>query len=80
MMTYGEAVSPETLYDASGQRLATLTQSCDTWWLGTDEDGTWVIINSETGAVTSHGMVHPGQATSRLPATVVLPLSVEPAE
>ena len=73
---YGHAVSSGTLFDADGNTLATVTESCDTWWRGTDGDGTDVIVDGANGSVRSHGLVHAGQITSRLPAIVKTPLFV----
>ena len=72
---YGDSTSG-SLSDADGNTLATVTRTCDTWWRGMDGDGTDVIVNGATGAVRSHGLLHAGQVTSRLPAFVKTPLVV----
>jgi hypothetical protein len=71
---YGQPLDPRTLFDAEGNALATVTHSCGSWWLGTDADGTLVTLDGVEGAVRSHGMLHPGQVTSRLPEVVKTPL------
>lgn len=65
------------LRDAKGAELATITETCETWAMGKDADGTTVIIRRDTGGVASHGNTHPGQPVSRLPAKLALPLYLE---
>jgi hypothetical protein len=73
MQTYGRALTPHPLYDADGMSLATVSMACDAWLAGSDAEGVTVTINTSTGKILSHGMLHPGQATSLLPATGKLP-------
>jgi hypothetical protein len=73
---YGEELAAgSALYDATGSKVASVTHTCDTWAVGTDQDGVTIIVRRDTGAVTSHGMQHPGQATSKL-TTLALPLQI----
>jgi hypothetical protein len=72
---FGQSAAPNSeLYDASDAPLATITNTCDAWIMGTDARGITVIINQGTGVVISHGSVHPGQPATLLPDVLQLPL------
>jgi hypothetical protein len=74
---FGVTELPRLLRDASGTPIATITNTCDTWAFGHDNDGVAVIVRRDTGEVTSHGTTHPGQPISKLGAALVLPLSLD---
>ncbi len=72
---YGESLSaPTDLLDGTGTKVATITNTCDTWALGTDAQGLTVVVRIDNGEVISHGTQHPGQALSRLPSVLALPV------
>ncbi len=73
---FGDRVQRRAL-DATGAFIATVSSSCDKWAVATDAQGVVVILDRDTGAVVSHGTVHPGQAMSQLPARVAAPLRSE---
>ena len=73
---YGHAVSAQTLVDNDGAPLATVTQTCGSWYIGTDTDGVVVAIDGDTGDVRSHGMFHAGNLASKLPERVVTPVAL----
>jgi hypothetical protein len=75
IVRYGEEMTPTTFYDASNRQIGAMTYSCDVWWRGTDPDGVDIVVNSVSGLVRSHGLVHPGQLTSLLPEYVEGPFS-----
>ncbi len=66
---------PAVVLDAADSPIATVDQSCGSWWVGKDANGVTVTIDGTTGDVRSHGAFHPGNVTSALPASVPLPLS-----
>jgi hypothetical protein len=74
---FGVEEQARPLRDGTGAQVATITNTCDTWALGKDNDGVWVIIRRDTGQTTSHGVTHPGQPVSRLAASLTLPLSLD---
>jgi hypothetical protein len=61
--------------DATGAAVASVQQSCGRYLMGKDARGVAVIIDTRTGAVRSHGMLHAGFPTSSLPQHLALPLS-----
>lgn len=72
---YGEPLSESTdLLDGAGTKVATVTNTCDTWALGTDAQGLTVLVRFDSGEVISHGTQHPGQALSQLPSVLALPV------
>jgi len=74
--TFGRKLgAPAALTDASGAHVATVTHTCDVWTIGTDADGVVVVVSGTTGQVVSHGNIHPGMVTTKLPAHVPTPLA-----
>jgi hypothetical protein len=71
------STSSGVLRDATGTQVATITDTCETWTMGTDAQGVLVIIRLDTGEVTAHGNMHPGQELSKLPEKLALPLTLE---
>jgi hypothetical protein len=74
---YGHTLEAQTLLDADGHVLATVDGACGSWYVGTDPAGVRVSIDQKTGAIRSHGALHPGNATSSLPASAPIPLLLE---
>ena len=62
---------------ASGMARASVEATCGTWVQGTDADGVTVFVDTASGAVRSHGAFHAGFATSALPQTLSLPLTIQ---
>ena len=74
---YGRALAaPSAAIDAAGTHIADITHTCDAWALGVDARGTSVIVNLETGKISSHGLAHAGQPVSALPVQVPAPLQL----
>lgn len=74
---YGEALADgSSMIDASGVVVASALYRCDGWILGEDADGVPIVIDTTTGEVESHGLVHKGTPTSDLPGTLALPLAI----
>lgn len=74
---YGEALPDGAhMTDADGVVVGSMQYRCNDWILGQDADGVAIVVDSATGEVKSHGQVHHGNPTSRLPATLELPLGV----
>jgi hypothetical protein len=72
---FGENLpSTAALYDGTGAHVASITNTCDDWALGTDEKGVTVIVHRATGLITSHGAVHPGQPLSSVASPLALPV------
>lgn len=74
---YGDELPARELFDADGHDLGFVTNECDTFWLGKDGEGVSIIVDSGSGRVLSHGMIHPSQATSLLPAQLEMPLTLQ---
>ncbi len=75
---FGErAQGSGVLRDATGTQVATITDTCESWAMGTDAQGVLVVIRRDTGDVTAHGNLHAGQELSKLPAKLALPLTLE---
>jgi hypothetical protein len=75
IMAHGTVLKTPVAVRAGGAAInVTATSECGAWLLGTDEDGVMVFIDSTHGTVRSHGQVHPGYATSKLPETLALPI------
>lgn len=68
--------SGAALYDAKGALVAKVAGTCDSWASAVDAQGVSVIIDTSTGKVVSHGLVHAGQPLTSLPAQLDLPLQV----
>ena len=64
-----------SIADASGAAVGTVQYACERWMLGADPSGTSIILNTQTGDVISHGLVHPGEPVSALVSPIALPLS-----
>ncbi len=72
---FGEPLTEaRDLLDGAGVKVATITNTCDQWALGTDAQGLAVVVRLDSGRVISHGTEHVGQGLSRLPATLSLPV------
>lgn len=76
ILKFGDAIEPQMLFDETGAAVATVSASCDSWWLGRDASGLDVLLDSETGKVLSHGFVHPGLPVSALPDQMPAPFSL----
>lgn len=76
ILKFGDILAPQMLLDADGESIATVTGSCDSWWLGKDASGLDVILDSDTGRVMSHGFVHPGLPLSVLPDQMSAPFTL----
>ena len=75
---YGEALNEnQQLLDATGKVLATVTNTCDTWTLGTDANGVVVLIDRSNGMIVSHGLLHAGQPISTLVSPAAMPLTLK---
>lgn len=74
ILHHGDSLTT-TLKDGTGGVVASVQQSCGRYLMGKDAKGVAIIVDTRTGAVKSHGMVHPGFATSSLPQNLALPLS-----
>lgn len=78
ILTHGHAVAGSVIVDRDGNEVGQIQSACERYWLGLDVDGVPIIVDRTTGAVSSHGMVHVGLATSALDGTLPLPLELEP--
>ena len=76
ILTYGETIEPQVMIDASGETVATVTGSCDSWWFGKDRNDTPVILDADTGRILSHGIVDPGKPITELPGELPAPFSL----
>ncbi len=75
---FGQSVATSGLLrDGTGAHVATITDTCETWAVGKDDDGVVVIVKTDTGEVIAHGNLHAGQELSKLPPKLALPLTVE---
>ncbi|HEY2370776.1 MAG TPA: hypothetical protein VGH87_30485 [Polyangiaceae bacterium] len=71
---YGDAESGRAIFDGDGMFVANVASTCDKWSVATDPQGVTIILGRVTGAVISHGTIHPGQPISTLPTHLTLPL------
>jgi hypothetical protein len=71
------ATGTGALRDGTGLHVATITDTCETWAVGTDMQGVVVIVRFDTGEVVAHGNLHAGQELSKLPPKLALPLAME---
>ncbi|HVZ35258.1 MAG TPA: hypothetical protein VG963_22685, partial [Polyangiaceae bacterium] len=49
IVKYGDQIDTQSLFDAAGNRIGNVTNSCDSWWLGQDESGLDILLDSSTG-------------------------------
>jgi hypothetical protein len=69
--------STEQLHSGATTPGVSVTNTCGEWLLGTDPAGIVVFVSNASGEVRSHGQMHPGFATSSLPAKLSLPIAAQ---